>query len=366
MLPFYTLQFVLSALLLLGTLSSFKTMHDSVMFKENLLKMNNHFEAFTLWHQIHEKDKKYNLNSDEGLYRFKIFQSNLIQIKKRNEELSSFRLGPGPYSDLTLEEYRNKIVNKNEYQSKVFEKKNSSLKHFLLKTDNSWENKQKIKAKPINLNNEDWSAYFPKVRDQQSCGSCWAFSAIATIEGRLAKLNGKIEELSPQYLVDCSTKDEGCDGGFFDSAFEYIIENGICSEKEYPYDGKVHECKANPDKTYNFNRILYCNNSDDDEEFHCNYGLAEKCKEFLQWSPVATAVDASTFEFQHYSSGEFTGYCSELNHAVVITHINKDYIKIRNSWSDKWGENGYMIIKRDESNQSCLTESQCYALIDDS
>lgn len=338
---------------------------SSVYFRESLLNINDHYEAFSLWHTHHEKEAIYSIKSDEGVIRYNIFKSNLLKMIKRNAELAGMKLAPGPFSDLTIEEYRSRIIKSKRSIPKI-NKNHTSLKHFLLRSDNTWENKHKIKAKPINTKNEDWSLYFPKIKDQGPCGSCWAFGTITSLEGRLSMINKKYMELSPQHLVDCSTKDEGCDGGFYDTAFEFILDNGVYTEKEYPYDGKKHECYAKQHKSIKLNRLLYCSNSDEDLDFHCNFGLAEKCKEFLQWSPLATGVDASSFEFQHYSSGEFTGYCSEINHVVVITHITNEHIKILNSWSQKWGENGYMTIKRDKDNQSCFTESQCMAAIDDS
>jgi C1A family cysteine protease len=58
------------------------------------------------------------------------------------------------------------------------------------------------------------------VKNQGSCGSCWAFSAVAAIESTLL-INGRTELLSEQQLVDCSRAygNQGCSGGWMDSAF---------------------------------------------------------------------------------------------------------------------------------------------------
>ena len=190
------------------------------------------------------------------------------------------------------------------------------------------------------------------VKNQGRCGSCWSFSATGSIEAIHAIETGVLLNISEQQLVDCSVDygNHGCQGGSMDNAFKYVIDNGLCSEENYPYQAKQGQCM-------NCREII---NISDYKDVRPNN--EEILKRVVHQQPVSVAIQANLKSFQLYSSGIYSDpSCgTHLDHGVLIVgyghdfYHNMDYWIVKNSWGPLWGENGYIRIQRNIEDNSGL------------
>jgi C1A family cysteine protease len=202
----------------------------------------------------------------------------------------------------------------------------------------------------------DWVAAgaVTPVKNQGSCGSCWAFSAVGAIEGAHFVATGELVSLSEQNLMDCDPVDHACEGGLMENAFKFEeSQNGLCTEEEYPYlatDDSV--CSSNCTKVPHTQVKDYIDIPQGDK-----HGLIAS----IVMQPTSIAMDAGSLSFQFYSKGVFDddgcGANGEIDHGVLAVGYGKDdetghaYFRVKNSWGNGWGEDGYFRIKRHSKNE---------------
>jgi C1A family cysteine protease len=191
--------------------------------------------------------------------------------------------------------------------------------------------------------------YTTPVRNQGSCGSCWAFASTAVFESfyeRLYQDPSLNPDFSEQYLVSCS--DVGsCSGGY--SAIRYFIDEsgggavGTVQESVFPYTATDASC-------INLNAYTRYKAPSGTFSSGATFPSASLLKGYLYtYGPllISLGVDSA---FSAYTGGIYSSsYSGEVNHAVLLvgwgtTNSGLTYWICKNSWGSGWGESGYFRI----------------------
>ncbi|KAG4072513.1 hypothetical protein HA402_004602 [Bradysia odoriphaga] len=208
----------------------------------------------------------------------------------------------------------------------------------------------------------DWRLYgaVTPVKDQSICGSCWSFGTIGAIEGAFFLRNGgNLVRLSQQALIDCSWGygNNGCDGGEDFRAYQWMLKmGGVPTEEEYGgYLGQDGYCHVQ-NVTLQAPITGWVN---------VTAGDANAMKiALLKHGPISVAIDASHRTFSFYSHGVYyEPKCGnteeELDHAVLAvgygTMNGELYWLVKNSWSNYWGNDGYILMSARDNNCGVLT-----------
>eukprot|EP01128_Nolandella_sp_AFSM9_P008592 TRINITY_DN527_c0_g1_i1.p1 TRINITY_DN527_c0_g1~~TRINITY_DN527_c0_g1_i1.p1 ORF type:complete len:376 (+),score=101.72 TRINITY_DN527_c0_g1_i1:110-1237(+) len=204
------------------------------------------------------------------------------------------------------------------------------------------------------------------VKNQEACGSCWAFSTVETIESLNAIAGNGLVELSPQELVDCShscspeppygcVPNSGCEGGWpWNAYIDIIAMGGLETAKDYPYTAANGQCNFEKSKAVvnisNFTCISGPGPADET-------AMAAK---LVADGPLSICLDATWFQF--YYGGLSDPYLcpkTTLDHCVQIVGYGtetgwlgetEEYWIIRNSWGPDWGvEGGFMYLLKGQN-----------------
>ncbi|KAL9231728.1 hypothetical protein vseg_006917 [Gypsophila vaccaria] len=334
--PVATITSLLLLLLLLTTALPLATAADMSITTYDLTHPSNDVvsTAFEAW--AHRHRKTYNA-IEEKRTRLENFKDNLRYVEAHNADVSkatTYKLEMNRFADLSNVEFRSLYFGPR--RSRPMERKAVGSARYAV-----------VKEGDVLPESVDWREMgaVSNVKDQGQCGSCWAFSTIAAVEGINQIVTGNLTSLSEQELVDCDTSyNSGCDGGLMDYAFQFIIKNGgIDTDKDYPYKAKNGVCDQYREDT----KVVTIDGFEDVPE-----NDEKALQKAVAHQPVSVAIEAGGRAFQLYKSGVFTGSCgTQLDHGVVAvgygtTEDGMDYWIVRNSWGADWGENGYIRLER--------------------
>ncbi|SPP84618.1 blast:Putative cysteine proteinase CG12163 [Drosophila guanche] len=285
-------------------------------------------------------ERRYDTTAERQM-RMRIFRQNLKTIEELNaNEMGSAKYGITEFADMTSTEYKERtgLWQRDELKptggapAVVPKYEGEFPKEF------DWRQKNAV----------------TQVKNQGSCGSCWAFSVTGNIEGLYAVKTGELKEFSEQELLDCDTTDSACNGGLMDNAYKAIKDiGGLEYEAEYPYEAKKKQC--------HFNRTL--SHVQVSGFVDLPKGNETAMQEWLlTHGPISIGLNANAMQFYRGGvSHPWKTLCSKknLDHGVLIVgygvsdypnfHKTLPYWIVKNSWGPRWGEQGYYRVYRGDN-----------------
>jgi C1A family cysteine protease len=216
-------------------------------------------------------------------------------------------------------------------------------------------------------------SYIGPVRQQGSCGACYAFSACAAAEATYNLATGRYNQncvdFSEAFIAFCLTPLYGglygCGGSDYDyEELDALVEKGVCYEEQMPYESTNHSCPLGimpPTVHFNSWHRLPCNDTTAIKTAILNFGAVDAA---ISSSSAFDAYASGIYEDSKVSCESSDGgscYYVTTDHVVALIgwdNNNGDgFWILRNSWGREWGENGYMRIKYHSARVACAA---CY------
>ena len=195
-----------------------------------------------------------------------------------------------------------------------------------------------------------------QIENQGGCGSCWAFSLTSTHRDGHTLAGRDPGRLSQEWLVDNSTEADHCNGGYFDSASDFVDPRGQPLWSACPYKQGAGKCPVDLPIAAHITAWFMLGDK--------TTGPAVKDIEAYMsatGNPVSIGVAASAGRWEGYSGGIYNACAdAEMDHMINIVGWDNEGAEfdkdgnlppgkgiwiLRNSWGGYWGESGYMRSK---------------------
>ncbi|KAF4711402.1 hypothetical protein FOZ62_028337, partial [Perkinsus olseni] len=261
------------------------------------LRVKERFEAY--------KERFEHDFGDDDDYRMAVFEDNLRYIEEENSKGLSYTLKITPFTHLTNAEFKDTMFGRFPGSQAPLGTASNTF---------AFNGSVEDLPKSVNYVTKGWVT---EVKNQGTCGSCWAFSATGALEGFHKNVSGELVSLSEEELIDCTS--EGCLGGWMNESFQYVAEHGLESEKDYPYlseyvpifDPVTFPCDSDTSKdVIKAHSVSYINVKPESK--------ASLLAAVASAGPVSVALNGMSKAFQHYGGGVLDSGCyPAFNHAVL-------------------------------------------------
>jgi len=302
-------------------------------------------------------------NEEERTRRRIIFERNLAVINAHTTSSSSeheFSLAVNEFADWTMAEYR--LRNSHPIPHTALtqtDRTRSPTREEAEETDAA------ALPESVDWRNHSGVNCVTPVQQQGGCNGCWAFAAVASLESMYCVRQHRLVKLSEQQLIDCYSPmsanfDQGCYGGYYSDPTDFFKKNGSCTEATYNYTS-VHWNSSLP--PYGKCRKKCSEGVPpgfvQGVEFVEGNDRERTMMQLVAQHPIMVGVECDSPVFMFYKSGiisNATACGDRTDHAVIVVGYgtgtakehHRPYWIIKNSFGERWGEQGYARLARGE------------------